>query len=297
MTTIYKNDENRTITLDLPVEPVGDVVVSVRYQNNLIFEDIVDSLSFTLPFGLTQTDRELEVTWSFSYNEGVTTVPFETTSIVHVVTPILPISKIKEIMGPVAKTDEDIYEIEKAVRHIIQAHTGQAFGKFVGKFSVTGSGGTSLRLPFKANKIRSINNHTYWADGIALRGGGWYLVSRMNGVPTVRADFDGWNEATNTFPTRAPYKNRAFAFTKHTEFVIDGDFGWNEVPGQVQEAAKLLINDYACGESMYRDRYIQAMQTSDWRIQFNSGAYDHTGNVRADQLLEDFIVKREWMVL
>jgi hypothetical protein len=39
------------------------------------------------------------------------------------------------------------------------------------------------------------------------------------------------------------------------------------------------------------------MTAADWRIQFYSGAYLRTGNVRADQLLADYVVTRGWGVI
>ena len=66
---------------------------------------------------------------------------------------------------------------------------------------------------------------------------------------------------------------------------------------QVKEAAKLLVNDYACAEQTYRDRYLTSMTAADWRIQFHSGAFLKTGNVRADQLLRDFVLKGGWAVI
>lgn len=299
MSTIYTNGSNRLVKLDLPVEPIGDVQVTVRYEDEVIYTATVTDLSFTLPFNLTQLDREMDITWSFSYLENGSTNQFTTTTHLSVVTPILPIEEIKKIVNSEYEqfSDEEIYNLEKEVRYVIQVYTGQSFGKMSGKISVTGSGEPMLKLPMKLNKLRSVNSIIYWSDTMAIRGNGWYLVSLINGVPSIKADFDGYHYNPNGGVISAPRLYGNFQFNKNKEFVLDGDFGWNEVPGAVQEAAKLLINDYACGESSYRDRYIKSMQTTDWQITFHDGAFTSTGNIRANQLLNEYVVLKSWLVV
>ena len=53
---------------------------------------------------------------------------------------------------------------------------------------------------------------------------------------------------------------------------------------------KLLVNDYACGEQMYRDRFLQSYKNADWRLQYYSAAYYDTGNARANLLLAPWVV-------
>jgi hypothetical protein len=81
------------------------------------------------------------------------------------------------------------------------------------------------------------------------------------------------------------------------QYNISGQWGWNSVPAAVQEAAALLAHDYACADVLYRDRYLTSMTAADWRIQFNAGAFSDTGNVRANQLLEEYVIKNNWVAI
>lgn len=265
----YALNDGEPVTLTVSPPAEGKVTTTLPYQPN---------------------DAEVKVNWTFTIG-GQTYTESET---YQVVTPLLSdveIGKIIETSDP-----EEIASVEQAVRHIIAAHTGQNFGKYVGPISVTGSGDTNLRLPRRLISYITVNGSNYFNQLLALRGGGWFLQSKHVYTPSVRADFEGWHY-NNTYPITAPYSRALSTFVKHQEYVIDGVWGWEEVPQPVKEAAKLLVNDYACADSMYRDRFLTSMTAADWRIQFHEGAFSNTGNVRANQLLSEYVLRRGWVVV
>jgi hypothetical protein len=277
----------------------GDVLV---HTPNTIATEPDSRRSITIPYFLAQHDRQLRVEWQFTYVEDGQTYEYDEYDDVNVITPILPLAEVKRILGPEFNDTTDVADIERAVRYIIQAHTGQFFGKFIGVKYVSGGGDSYLRLPMRLIKLNSVNGNDYWNGMVALRGSGWYLQSRaIVGPPPVRADFDGWHEDpwgySGRVPIVAPYSRATMNFTEHAEYKIDGVWGWNSVPAPVQEAARLLINDYACADSQYRDRFLTSMTAADWRIQFHEGAFSNTGNVRANQLLAGYVLRRGWVVV
>jgi hypothetical protein len=305
---IYANHADREVYLEVPVDAnAGTIEVEILKDGEVVFTVDEDNLtiadgrySFDLPFSLARTDSEYEVHWQFQYTENGTTFEYDDYTPLEVVTPILPFTEVKKVLGE-DFSDEEAVDVEKAVRYIIQAHTGQFFGKFVGKISVTGSGESYLRLPRKLISFSTINGSAHWNNALALRGSGWYLKSKtLSGPPPIRADWDGWNEATaysGHVPIVAPYSQTLNKFANNFEYEIDGVWGWASVPAAVQEAAKLLINDYACADSNYRDRFLTSMTAADWRIQFHDAAFSNTGNVRANQLLAEYVLHRGWVVV
>ena len=44
-----------------------------------------------------------------------------------------------------------------------------------------------------------------------------------------------------------------------------------------------------CGQAGYRDNYLSSMKAADWRFDYFQEAVIGTGNVVADQLLEEYI--------
>lgn len=304
---IYANSENRLVYLEVPVVPLtGTLDVEVIKDDEVIHTvstvtiDEDGRLTFILPFAYARNDAEYEVHWRFEYLEG--NQPYEYNEFVplSVVTPILPFSEIKRILGD-GFDDDEAAQVEQAVRYVIQAHTGQFFGKFIGQISVTGSGEPYLRLPRKLISLSSLNGNTHYSNTLTIRGSGWFLKSKtIAAPPPVRADWDGWNEATaysGHSPIIAPYSKATLNFQSDVEYVIDGVWGWNSVPAAVQEAAKLLVNDYACSDSQYRDRFLSSVTAADWRLQFHDGAFSNTGNARANQLLSEYILQRGWTVV
>lgn len=285
-----------TVSFPHPVSgtSVSQVTWSINGGTEQAASPVLAMGETTATLGYLQNDGELRVTWTFTIPSSGN---YTETQVYDVVTPILPLSEIKTIIE--SDSDEDAKTIEQATRNIIKAHCGQDFGKYVGKISVSGSGEPNLRLPRRIISITSINDNTFMNSAVAVRGNGWYLMSKNRGVPSIRADFDGWHENpyTSEVPLVAPYASQYYTFTQHREFVIDGVWGWEAIPSEVGEAAKLLINDYACGDSIYRDRYISSMTAADWKIQFHDGAFTDTGNVRANQLLAEYVLRRGWVVI
>lgn len=228
-----------------------------------------------LPYAATAEAGEVEVRITFSFQSA----NYTHSQRVRVATPILPTYQIKEILGPNA-TDEEVMKIEVAVRRIIEVFCEQKFEKFVGTKTVWGVGDPFLKLPRRLESFNTING---FPANVDLRNYGWLLMAK--GLKPIE-----WRPSGMTVPITNPYSRGVFR--NNTSYAIDGVWGWSDVPTPVQEAAKLLINDYACADSAYRDRFIESMTAADWRLQFNPGAYINTGNVRANQLLEPYKVSR-----
>jgi hypothetical protein len=310
--TVYVNSANRDVYLEVPVT-ANPGTMDITIYEDTVLQATVDTVTYdavngryvlTLPFSLVQSDKILSINWQFQYTENNSTFEFNEYTYEQIITPILPISTIKSIIDN--DDDSDAAEVESAVRNIIQAHTGQFFGKIIGTMVVTGSGAKALKMPYRLVQLNSINGLTSWDETFTVKGAGWFIEPRTFGVPTVRADFQGWNDQ-NPYPPgtwmtggviSAPQMYRqARGFIENVSYQINAVWGYNFVPQAVQEAAKLLVNDYACGDSIYRDRFITAVQAADWRLQFSEGAFAATGNIRADQLLEPFVLRRGWLVV
>lgn len=289
---IYANSSatDRQVLIEFPDTPVSmDVFIdddgTVTEIQTLVAVP-GEGYTFTLPLRLAQEDRTLKVTSVITFEEDGGLHTIEKRMTIDVVTPILSKREIKAVWD--TATPQEVVTIEKAVRNIIQAHTGQQFGLYTGTLGVKGQGSRSLMLPRRLVSLDAVNGadakYNYEVDS-----SGYIVTHYPWGVPPVKADYYGLHQHVGGV-IHNPNNVRLGVFEDGRQFNLTGKWGWPQVPEQVKEAAKLLVNDYACADSQYRDRYLVSMTAADWRIQFNAGAYVRTGNVRADQLLAEYVV-------
>lgn len=258
------------------------------------------SIDVDIPYALTRMDTSLELRIDF-FLAGNQEQKFVA---VDVVTPLLPLNEVKSILNPAnpsSVTDTRAKDIERKVRMAIQAHTDQFFGKYQGYVEVYGNGDGFIQSPRRILSIDSLdfNNVSYSAHSYIIKGNGWY-IERARGYPlTIKQAppeevLDAYTTSSNgpIAPPDATYYN---TFNSKVSYRVNGTFGYDYVPSDVAAAARLLVNDYGCNESLYRDRYIGSIRAADWRFDFKDGAYLGTGNVQADQLLAPY--KRSNMVV
>lgn len=250
----------------------------------------------------TLAQTQLKITWTLVINgETITKVDY-----IDVVTPYLTLSEVKAAIDSTI-TDDQAIAAESIVRHIINAHTGQSFGYSVDKtITVEGHGDRSLRLPERLLKITGFNTISANLDPrtTLIVSDGWYLKKGWSDVlSAITNDALYWNTyswdeevnhghiivAPGAGGTPTPWRD-------DYPFTITGDWGYETVPAAVREAAKLLVSDYFCQDVKYRDAYLESIKAADWRLQFSSRSWEYTGNVRADQLLAEFVLL-DWLLI
>ncbi len=288
---IYR-DTNSTVVLDHPV--AGPLTAEVFRGSELILgpeavSKVDGKFSLLLTYEQTKYDGPITIVWK--------TTNFEKTTKENVVTPIVSLERINSLFST-DQTVQELRDLEEAVRTIIESYTQQSFGYFVGKYLVQGTGSKTLALPqklLKLNGITSDGQMLYSVDAFSY-GDGWYLESSRDNYLTIKMAppeellpyvVSGVIHVPDSY-----YKS----FYDNASYVIDGEWGYLSVPEDVQHAALLLANDYACNESVYRDRYLKMVKSaSDNQLQFHNAAFAGTGNVRADQILR--LYKRNSMAI
>lgn len=314
---LYAGGADRKVYLEVPVEPIAATMTVALERNRVPIHEFATVLfeddgrySVSVPFAYTQNEGEYEVHWEFQYSDDGGTYTYLNHTPVSIVRPYIPLTEVASI---IEASGESAPRIEVAVRNLINSFCGQSFGYGRKTLKVAGRGSSSLRLPEKLHKVYSIQRegfdrrlydvadvlgNSFLGQGLfRVTGDGWYLATSgaYVGGGGIKADYHG--QLTVTGPIYDPYKHYTSVFSPASVLMIDGEWGWKEVPGPVQEAARLLANDFACQDSIYRDRYVEAITSADWRLQFNSGAYTKTGNARADQLLSNYVLPRGWLVV
>lgn len=287
---VYR-DSNAEVTFEHPFE--GPLVASVYRGDVLILESdpitpVEGRYTLELSFRETQFDGPLEIIWEGTDPDAVGGL-FARTITANVITPLVPLSRLRTLFTDTNWTDEELMELENTVRTFIESYTGQSYGYRTGVVSVTGTGEKRLALPQRLIRATVVNMGPIAYFTVSTDG--WYLYIRNKNYLTTK------EAPPEEFMENYVYATRGVIhvpdqywkqFRVGAVYQIDGEWGYYTVPNEVQEAALLLANDWGCGDNLYRDRYLEAVKYADTNLSFNQGAYRATGNARADQLLEPF---------
>ncbi len=291
--SIYR-DTDGSVVLEHPFE--GALTASVYREGRKLFQSTPISSGggrFVLPltYRETQFDGELKVIWAGD-DEGF---PFERVQDVQVVSPIVAISRLRTLFIDTNRSEQELRELERAARLVIEAHTGQKFGHEVGVKRVVGTGEKRIPLPNRLHKLYTVTDGA--ASYFNVSTDGWYLYTSWKNYLTIKEMPPEEFISDVTMVSGVIHVPDTYwkKFHRGTSYVIEGEWGYPTVPEDVQEAALLLANDFGNGESLYRDRYLEAIKSGDWNLTFSSGAFRGTGNARADSLLEKYC--RQGMVI
>jgi len=253
-------------------------------------------LEVTLPYKATHDEGVVNLLVTFEIDGE----EFNRSLDVNVVTPYIELHEIKDILGDAAD-DQECFDAEAAARQIINAHTGQEFGLFVGTVKVLSNYDEALPLPRRlieptkivAGTIPIFDRDTPTSylnflgeNQFVTTGSGWFLKRPIWSSSIIVGDM------YSSDPIEAPRFTGVHKFDNDVEYTITGKFGYESVPEPVRQAAKILTEQYECADREYREQYLESIKSADWRIQFNSGAYRRTGNARADKLLSPYVINR-----
>lgn len=78
-------------------------------------------------------------------------------------------------------------------------------------------------------------------------------------------------------------------FGEGQDYIFLLETGYRVVPSDIQDATKMLINDIKCGKLDYYKRYVTNYSTDQYRIQFEKGMFEGTGNLLVDKILDKYI--------
>lgn len=230
-----------------------------------------------LPMSMVSSEGSIRIEWTFTLQSTIQIVSEE----YSVVTPYAPWSAFQG-----KTTYADFRDCEKIARKIIDWYTGQTFGKIFTTIQVEGGDTNGLRLPKRLISLTEVR----WLDQ--------YTNPE---VITAPSPSDGWNEydwevTADGWILRTPRSRRKidvaypirYSFKRNTSYMVNGVWGYKSVPTNIEEAAKIIVANLLCKEQKYRDKYLESIKANDWSLTFIHEAFEGTGSVTADQLLNEY---------
>jgi hypothetical protein len=77
-------------------------------------------------------------------------------------------------------------------------------------------------------------------------------------------------------------------FGKTWDYLVTVEYGYTTVPSDIVRATEMLIHDLECGKLDYYKRFISSYNTDQYRIQFDKGLFEGTGNIIVDKILSKY---------
>lgn len=77
-------------------------------------------------------------------------------------------------------------------------------------------------------------------------------------------------------------------FGRGWDYLITVEYGYTAVPSDIIRATEMLVHDIECGKLDYYKRFISSYNTDQFRIQFDKGLFEGTGNIIVDKILSKY---------
>jgi hypothetical protein len=285
------------VTVDPAINPLINPTTPLQTLNTYADENNPGTYSVNIPYEYTSRNRTLRLEWYYT----VDLTSIVRSQEVFVVTPYVDFGNACGCLGistdssdPNYKSYRDLIRAEKYARKIIEDYTGQKFYLYDDVDVVYGYGSNVLPI---TDKIYDLHE---------LYEGGTLIFDKFN-------DINSWNYPIDISETGYGIKvnlsdaldNTVYVangmvppsihdsysiFKTGVEYKVQGRFGWEKVPDNVELAAIELMKDYFSKDIVWRNKYIKNISTFDWDFEYSGNVYTGTGNAYADALLADYVL-------
>jgi hypothetical protein len=285
------------VTLDPVISPYISPTQLLTTLTSSLDENNAGTYTVNIPYQYTNRNRTLRLVWNYSV--GGTTV--SKADEIFVVTPYVDFNHVQEMgfstdsSDPGYKSYRDLLMAEKYARKVIEQHTGQNFYLYDDTYLVYGHNSDILPLPSKITEvytlyardillIDSLNNIDNWNYSLEISETGY-------GIKVNRANLlDNTVYVANGMIPPSIHDYSGGAFKSGVPYKVEGRFGWEKVPDDVELAAIELMKDYFAKDTVWRNKYIKKISTFDWDFEYTGEAHTGTGNAYADKLLADYVL-------
>ena len=295
-----KIDTSKTLTLTLPSDPASNIVsVNLYHEFGPLVSGPTNATRssagvYTITYGQAASGIHIlnsagKYRADFTYTMSGTS--YTQSQYFNVYTPYIDVDVFFEDY-PELETDwyDKFDRVEKRVRNIINTFCGQSFEYYPNKYlEVMGSGKNSLHLPNPITTLRKVTSDPGTNDETVLHdstdptlnhiekikephsfGSSYYLQFRKSILDSVNVLL-----LVNRFDRQSVYR-------------VEGDYGWQFVPNNIEQAAGLLIADQMNDDNQYRVHGIKRADMDAIDLHFSDKFYESTGNIDADVLLMDY---------
>lgn len=294
-----KNNTSKTLTLTLPSDADSNAVSVVLTHE---FGDVVQAATsatrssegvYTITFGQAPSGvyvlnsagkHRADFTYSISGTEYTQSQYF------NVYTPYIDWDDFLFMNPDLSGFELKFDEYEKRARSIIDTYCGQGFAYYPNKsMTIDGYNHEKLHLPLPISTLRKVTMNSGDSDSEVIHD---YSDSSLNNIEKTRQPFNFEASYYLRFKANIVQTNTSRimgkTFKNHSDYKIEGDFGWQYIPDNIKQAASLLISDLMNDDSEYRRHGIYEVDMDILKFRTKDNFYETTGNIEADVLLMDY---------
>jgi len=297
-----KINTSKTLTLTLPSDPTSNVVSTSLYHE---FGSLVSGPTnatrssagvYTITYGqqasgiyiLNSAGRH-----RVDYVYTVSGTSYTQSQYINVYTPYINSDTFFED-HPELETDfaDKFDKMEKKVRNIINTFCGQAFDYYPNKYiEIQGSGKKIIHLPVPISNLRIVTVNVGDSDEAVVHNAS---DATLNNIEKSKEPHNFGStyylKYKQGFLEKIQVIIASGKFDENDDYKIEGDFGWQFIPNNIEQAADLLLEDMMSDDSEYRRHgiYRVDMDTIEYETKKDISFYESTGNIDADVLLMDY---------
>jgi hypothetical protein len=289
------------VTSDPTISPAVSPNTLLTTLTSTASETDAGSYYVNLPLSYTQRQRKFKLVWEYAVGAS----PVSHTSYVDITTPYTNIYEAMNELNfgvdasdPNYKSYEDVKRAERFARKLIEDYTDQDFFTYDDVEVVFGNDSDILPLPYRITDIHKLyHNDILLVDNLANPVVNNWLYEPMISESNFGIRIDRTSLLDNTVyiangmvPPTINDTYNGMAFSKNVRYRVEGRYGWEEVPNNVQLACIELMKDYFAKDTVWRNKYVKNIQTFDWQFEYSGDAYTGTGNQLADKLLGAYVL-------
>jgi hypothetical protein len=284
------------VTMDPAISPSINPTHLLTILTSSADENNLGSYSVNIPYQYTDRNKTLRLKWEYTIS-GTSVIREDE---VFVVTPYVDFNHVQDLgfstdsSDPNYKSYKELLRAEKYARKQIEEYTGQKFYLYDDLYVVYGYDSDTLPVPSKINQLHelysndvllldTINDIDNWNYPVEISESGY-------GIRINRAGLLDNTVYTANGMVPPSIHDSSGIFQSGIAYKVQGRFGWEKVPDNVELAAIELMKDYFSKDTMWRNKYVKSISTFDWDFEYTGDAYTGTGNAYADNLLADYVL-------
>jgi hypothetical protein len=190
--------------------------------------------------------------------------------------------------GDTASDISSYADNEELARAIIDSIVGEGFYYKKKVLNFTGTGSDYLPIwddvkkvltVYENNKLVTDRQYEVTSDKTAIVEKSTDNINRAESAPLVLP-----SASSDSLDPQFIYRG----FGKTWDYRITVEYGHTSVPSDIVKATEMLVHDIECGKLDYYKRFISSYNTDQYRIQFDKGLFEGTGNILVDKILSKY---------